>query len=931
MDGGGAGQAQGSQGRRLARQPKLALSGTRPMSVATNVSGADPAPPSPEEILVERLIVEFELSTAEQLRLHEVRATLHHHGIAPTDAAFARWLSPVFCSSPQEQAQFLARFQELRADVAPPAPRLSVRRARSEPPPPRRRATPEVDENLRRDRRDALVLGLVGAIVLVALGLLILLLNGREIPLPGIAPPPTPNLATPQVRLLIDIRHDPVGWVLKFDLGPWALLGLIPLLFGLTMSAVLLLLLRREQRAFRPTPETSRPVALGAALGDYFGGQEVLRSMLSLARHSSAPGSRLNIRRSLRATVRNAGYPTLRFGARPRIPGYLLLIDREGPRDHLPLVGEMLARRLRRQHAAVTRYAFNRRPRQLANLDTPAERPALLSELTAGVSGARTLVLAETDRLVRPTGEPVDWLEDLAIGGQVTVLDPRAESDWAGDEAALRRAGLAVLPATPDGVRRYADWLMVGGGAPATAPSQPPRLDLPFQLSRHRAMLLSAEPLDEDLIDGLLEDLKTWLGEDLMRLLRALAVFPRLEPTLTLALGKTLKTADGRSCLLNDDSLLRIVRLPWLRAGRMPDQLRERLARDLSHKDLRATVRMVHAFLVSDTEALRHHVSRPPRRPDLLIHWLRQSEDSDLHDPLLIDAIDGRAPDKLATPAAPGLIERLRQAARSPALISIAVAVLAASVAMWVQPLYSDTASSPTTTPSSTSPSTPSLPGTPVGHVGGDASPTTSDPARATSTGGSSSTFKLARIEGQIALNRLARLQEGEGTVYQADIDALREAMRTGDLATIRRIDRATENQIQGYSTPDEGLDTEARGFTVFFPFDQYVLTPEAQSLVSVAAAYANRAKASRILVVGHDDGLASSAAALRISEYRAQAVTSALVALGVDRGIIAQEARGARDPAVITDKPDKEPLNRRVEITVSVPVAQADMPPSGK
>src|SRR4051812_27384252 len=69
---------------------------------------------SAEESLVAKLVDEFDLSVSEQLRLYELQAALARAGIEPTDPVFPRWLSPIFCSSPQEQAQFIARFQEIR-------------------------------------------------------------------------------------------------------------------------------------------------------------------------------------------------------------------------------------------------------------------------------------------------------------------------------------------------------------------------------------------------------------------------------------------------------------------------------------------------------------------------------------------------------------------------------------------------------------------------------------------------------------------------------------------------------------------------------------------------------------------------------------------------------------------------------------------------
>ena len=64
----------------------------------------------------------------------------------------------------------------------------------------------------------------------------------------------------------------------------------------------------------------------------------------------------------------------------------------------------------------------------------------------------------------------------------------------------------------------------------------------------------------------------------------------------------------------------------------------------------------------------------------------------------------------------------------------------------------------------------------------------------------------------------------------------------------------------------------------VYFPFDQYVLTPEAQTVVSAAADYANNGHATRIVVVGHTDTSGGVAYNLRLSERRAKVVADQLV-----------------------------------------------------
>jgi outer membrane protein OmpA-like peptidoglycan-associated protein len=108
------------------------------------------------------------------------------------------------------------------------------------------------------------------------------------------------------------------------------------------------------------------------------------------------------------------------------------------------------------------------------------------------------------------------------------------------------------------------------------------------------------------------------------------------------------------------------------------------------------------------------------------------------------------------------------------------------------------------------------------------------------------------------------------------------------------------------------------REFIVYFPFDQSVLTPEAQTVVQEAASYAQQGAATQVQVVGHADTSGSAAYNIRLSERRARAVADAMVGLGVNPATITADWRGEANPAVATGDGVKEPLNRRSTVSVN-------------
>ncbi|MEI6440595.1 MAG: OmpA family protein [Alphaproteobacteria bacterium] len=110
----------------------------------------------------------------------------------------------------------------------------------------------------------------------------------------------------------------------------------------------------------------------------------------------------------------------------------------------------------------------------------------------------------------------------------------------------------------------------------------------------------------------------------------------------------------------------------------------------------------------------------------------------------------------------------------------------------------------------------------------------------------------------------------------------------------------------------------EAKQFIVYFPFDQAILTAEAQTVVSEAANYANVGHATRVIVVGHTDSSGSPAYNVRLSERRAKAVADSLVGLGVGAGSLQVDWKGETMLAVATGDGVKEPLNRRSTIDIN-------------
>ena len=108
------------------------------------------------------------------------------------------------------------------------------------------------------------------------------------------------------------------------------------------------------------------------------------------------------------------------------------------------------------------------------------------------------------------------------------------------------------------------------------------------------------------------------------------------------------------------------------------------------------------------------------------------------------------------------------------------------------------------------------------------------------------------------------------------------------------------------------------REFIVYFDWDRSDLTAEAQSVVTQAANYAKSGRPTRILIVGHADTSGSAAYNIGLSNRRARTVADALVASGVNGGVISLDGKGETQLARPTADGVREPLNRRATIGIN-------------
>ncbi len=619
---------------------------------------------------------DLELGPADYARVDRVLLLLAARGIRPDHPAALNWLAPVLCGTPAEQQQFHESFYKFVGAAAPDQP-SSLQTA------PARKSTQEIAIDRQPKRESSLrrwiVVGIVGVVAFM-LAVAIGHFSRQSLPKTERDRQTTLEVNVPPPDLSTSLLNRPLA------LLPLAGLGLF-------------LLWRRSRRfklmrAFAPAPHRSEKVAFAAAQPRFYAEPGLRRAFAAFRRHWAAPGGALHVRRTINATMRAGGRPELRYGTRPRTPEYVLLVDRETSRDHLSAAAALLVHQLTEERIIIARYDYYGDPRRLVSVDGSNQDGGQLKLLDVAALHAQhtILIFAEASTFFDAAGRPHRWVATVREWGRPILLTPRPPELWDEAEREIEHQGIPVIPALSQGLEVLAEKLKLGPDLPVTSwkpddrqnriPSS--RFDLAMGLERHRGMLTDETPPSQLAIDELLMDLRAGLGRESFLLLQALAVFPRLEPALTVHLGTNLFL--GGKPLLNEKRLLAIGRLPWLRVGSMPEWLRGALVRGLDKQRLEQVIDLLQSFLqpIEDPRsgALSLEIGRRRGQGfrDLLLQWIKRNQTDDLDDRILVDALSGRDPLQLGVPIPPSLARKLKTLFYGTDSVVVAFAIFAAGL-----------------------------------------------------------------------------------------------------------------------------------------------------------------------------------------------------------------------------------------------------------
>ncbi|MFT6321956.1 MAG: hypothetical protein ACJAT4_002891, partial [Granulosicoccus sp.] len=276
--------------------------------------------------------------------------------------------------------------------------------------------------------------------------------------------------------------------------------------------------------------------------------------------------TRLDIPKTVKATIQKGGMADFQYRHLTRPPEYLLLIDQQSGANHRAHLFDFLYRSFKENEIIVERFFFDGDPRLCYNEAYP--NGVSLKELQHRYYKSRLLLMGNGYSLLSPlSGKLTTWGATLfAPWKQRSILTPRATEAWGRKENRLQES-FHVLPATLQGLNFLVEQLDAGEDA---------------DFSDWKEKIKDAPTQVVELQGGLLTSLRHYFSEEMLQWIAACAVYPSLHWDLTLHIGGMLSDQDNN--ILTIEKIMEITRLPWFVEGEVPKEARAVLLNYLEEK-----------------------------------------------------------------------------------------------------------------------------------------------------------------------------------------------------------------------------------------------------------------------------------------------------------------------------------------------------------
>ncbi len=298
-------------------------------------------------------------------------------------------------------------------------------------------------------------------------------------------------------------------------------------------------------------------------------------------------GRRLDARASIDATIKKGGAPDPRFRLESRSHEYMIFAECGGGADHSRLVIEGLTQRLAANDTPFVRYdmdvgAQSVRHREGRRSGPPVEAVATVLRRHAG---ARLILIGSGASLARRfSAQSADFARVLSSFERPIILNTTPRAKWGRRESWLIAQGVANFPADDKGLAAAARYLSGPAeeiGVFNAASIDPGEDALIAKMEREATRLVSNVAPAPQSVALLVRQLRSFVGGGAnFRLLTAIAMFPRIDPSITRFLAIRITGGQLQAGLAS-----RLSQLPWLQQGRMPDWLRLALLRAMTETE----------------------------------------------------------------------------------------------------------------------------------------------------------------------------------------------------------------------------------------------------------------------------------------------------------------------------------------------------------
>ncbi len=598
---------------------------TARVEIATTAAAqafAERTQPLPEfELLFARLeSAGFPIGIEGRLRSLALISRLVGMGVRVDDPAqLFIYLLPTLATSQHELADMRRLFDEwIRPEGGGAVQDDKVRRANAQS------AIPREIRQLERADRQGLIAGgsLAGVAVLAFVGLIAVRTWSGSAPSLGSAATDVVTYSQPVVSLGAGLHP---AWKAFFeDVLSRLAFALVVLGAGLSFAAW-----RRDVkgRLVRRVGETDLASTFSMKLDipRWFRTVEARAAFDRLKRVRWSETNVIDVAATIANTVRAGGRPVVAMQRRRELPNYVLIVDRAAGDDHAGLFARLLEGALAEASIVYSRYDFTGSLDRLNPVrgglhDDIVDYEFLPFSLVASRHAGERLITVSAgtaffelpgiriDRaghrsVVRP-GTAVPDLLHIREFSAAFLITSAPKAAWGENERRLEELGFSIFTADVAGIDGLAAQLMQApeaGAAPGlgTEPREEHFLD---RLARNPTRLMSGIPPQRDEIHRLVNDLKVWAADkEVYTLLAAIAAFPKIDARITFVLARlVLQSRNGEI----DSALFgRLVRLPWIREGRMPDWLRIAIINGL-RQEQRDLVRKVQVFVLAQAEAV---------------------------------------------------------------------------------------------------------------------------------------------------------------------------------------------------------------------------------------------------------------------------------------------------------------------------------------